>query len=387
MSMELSGKSCCGCGVCSNICAKKAICMQPDEEGFSYPVINNDLCVECGLCFTVCPTASEKEILNYPLLSYAAWNKNVAIRYKSSSGGLFTVIAETILDRGGVVYGASWENGLQLTHIGVEDRTGLEKLRGSKYLQSDMGTCYLEIRNHLRNNRWVCFCGTPCQVAALRLFLRNDYERLITLDFVCHGVPSQKVFDAFVTELETRKGVRLDTFNFRDKDINGWACNSPSSSGLSLRTKKRKKYAFDKAMYVYMNAFMKGMISRESCYSCKFSQKKRVSDFTLGDFWGVREVFPDMKDAAKGVSMLFANTEKSRDFLANIQESVVLQSCPVDEVAARNHNLNHPTFRPQNRDDLKNIFSNKDKIMRHVPSAYYKAMSKYYIKKVIKRFL
>jgi coenzyme F420-reducing hydrogenase beta subunit len=384
--MILTGTSCCGCGACCNICAKNAIQMNPNEEGFLYPVIDDQQCVDCGLCLSVCPTHSKEEILNYPLSSFAAWSKNDKIRFESSSGGVFSVIAEQILDSGGVVYGAAWGKDLKLTHICVEHVDQLGQLRGSKYLQSDIGSCYSEVKKHLHDGRRVCFCGTPCQIAGLKLFLRKDYDNLITLDFVCHGVPSQKIFDLFVADIESRKNVCLDKYNFRDKTINGWACNS-SSSGLETESKIRKTFVFDMAMSSYMNLFMKGMISRESCYSCDFSQKRRCSDFTLGDFWGVTDVFPEFKNVSNGVSMLLVNTQKALAFLSDIEEDIILHDCSVDIIASYNSNLNQPTYRPKDRDGIKNLFSNHDFIKNNVPDTYYKDMSKYYIKKFLKYFL
>lgn len=375
--------SCCGCGACSNICAKKAIQMQSDEEGFLYPVVNEDLCVDCGLCVSVCPASTDKEILRQPISSYAAWNKDENVRFESSSGGMFSVIAENILDRGGVVYGAAWKDGLKLSHVGVERKEQLGSLRGSKYIQSDMGNCYSEIRNHLRQDRWVCFCGTPCQVAALQLFLRKEYDKLVTVDFVCHGVPSQKVFDAFLSDVEKRRGVRLDRYNFRDKRVNGWSV-STTSSGLVMGSGKRKDIMYDIAMSSYMKAFLLGKMSRTSCYSCAFSQKKRCSDFTLGDYWGVRNVFPQMQDVAKGVSMLFVNTEKAHSFMDQIAEKSELIKSSVDEIAAYNANLNQPTHRPQSRNNLKSLFLGQDYIKENIPSTYNRDMLKFYIKRLLR---
>lgn len=382
--MDLTNSSCCGCGACVNICNRKAIKMQANEEGFMYPVINNDVCINCELCTKVCPIIKSEEILHAPLFSYASWNKDSRKRFESSSGGTFSVIAEKVLAMGGVVYGASWCDGLKLKHIGVENKEDLKLLIGSKYLQSDMSFCFSEIKQKLQSNRWVCFCGTPCQVAGLKLFLRKDYEQLITIDFVCHGVPSQKIFDFFISDIEARNNLKLDQYQFRNKKINGWACNS-SSSGLSVKSNKRKNLYFDKAMSSYQSAFMAGKISRESCYSCKFSQKNRCSDFTIGDYWGVKEVFPDMKNSSDGVSMLLVNTDKGKLLLDDVKNFIELIDSSYENIAIRNPNLNQSTRRPESRNDLKNVVFCSEYIKNNVPSSYYKDMLKFYIKRILRR--
>ena len=203
---------CVGCGACENVCPVKAISMQENEEGFLYPVVDSDLCVSCNKCNHVCPVQkNEKKAVVSK--AYAAWNKDDAILRGSSSGGVFSILAQYVLRKGGVVCGAAFDEGNVVKHILVENAADLEKLRGSKYVQSEIGHIFVQIKDLLKSGRQVLFSGTPCQVAGLNSYLEKDFDNLLTVDVACHGVPSPKVWQKYIFEL----GKDVSQFNFRDK--------------------------------------------------------------------------------------------------------------------------------------------------------------------------
>lgn len=230
-------RECCGCSACSQVCPKECIDMLEDREGFLYPEIDSNKCIECDKCRKICPVVNadegkEKNIRDtvYPV-AYGGWNLDNDIRLESSSGGAFSVMAEKILEQKGRVYGCALDNHMKAVHIGVDTKKQLYKLRGSKYVQSEMGNIYREIKSVLETGRKIMFVGTPCQVAGLNSYLGKYYENLIKVDFICHGVPSPKVFKSYIKHLEKGKGGKIITFKFRNKD-HGW-----HSSGMQLGTK------------------------------------------------------------------------------------------------------------------------------------------------------
>ena len=219
--LEIINKSnCCGCHACYNACPQNAIIMRKDELGFRYPVIDQEKCIECGLCKKVCPVLNKKKINNQPI-AYACINKNDNVRRESSSGGIFTLIAEKILDLNGVVFGAQFDEKLNVSHAYVENKEDLYKLRKSKYVQSDIKDSYKKAKEFLDDDRFVLFTGTPCQVEGLYSYLRKDYNKLYTQDIICHGVPSPAVWKKYKEDVEKQKHMKVVNMNFRDKS-NGW---------------------------------------------------------------------------------------------------------------------------------------------------------------------
>lgn len=325
--------------------------MTADMDGFAYPKVKENLCVDCGLCLKVCPMINAEEVKLQTGKIYAAQLKNSSILRKSSSGGVFSLIANHVLQKGGVVFGAAWNDNLQLHHIGVETQGGLSKLRGSKYVHSDIGNTYKEALEYLKVGRWVYFTGTPCQIAGLKLFLRKDYPTLITSDLVCHGTPSQKMFNMFVKQMENEQGVQVVDYQFRDKRIFGWSCSSSSSFSRNIKTGKTKYHFYDKNMVAYFQAFIKGHITREDCYQCPFACPQRVGDITLADYWDVSQHHPEMPNHRDGVSMVIINTNKGKDiFDSELDKIVLIESTIEKAMATSNHNLKAPTPRPAERD-------------------------------------
>ena len=342
---------CFECRACEQICSKRAISMRENAEGFSYPKIDMDKCIDCGFCVKVCPAIHAEDVNNESTLVYAAQLKDKKILAKSSSGGVFSLIAEHVIESGGIVFGAAWDEHLQLHHIGVETMDALQKLRGSKYVHSDIGNTFVQVRDNLKSGRLVYFTGTPCQIAGLRLFLRKDYHNLITSDLVCHGTPSQKLFNLFVKGMEEDRNVRLIDYQFRDKKVFGWSCSS-SSSSINRKTGGKKYHFYDRNMAGYFQAFIKGNITREDCYKCPFACSKRVSDITLADYWDISCHHPEFPNKRDGVSLILVNTTRGRNLLNMLEKNVILcKSTLASALETSNHNLKAPTPRPSERDN------------------------------------
>lgn len=335
---------CCGCRACEQKCPKTAIQMIEDSEGFIYPEINKDECVECKLCEKVCPMENHSFSTIKPLV-YAAVNINEENLAKSSSGGMFTVIAEEIIRNSGSVYGAAFNSDLILTHKRINTIQGLKDLRGSKYLQSDIGNTYKEIKNDLISGLYVYFVGTPCQVGGLMSFLGKSYENLVTSDLVCHGVPSQKIFNNTIKNIEKSKTCKVVNYFFRDKRVKGWNC---SSSSEILRKGKTKLLKYDNNMNAYFNAFMSGDIMRWSCYSCPFAQNNRVGDITLADYWGIDKYHSEF-EVKKGVSLVLLNSKKGIKFWNAIKTRTHSVTSDIRNAEIMNSNLRMPTANSSKR--------------------------------------
>lgn len=307
--MELCDREhCTGCSACANVCPARAIQMVVAEDGFAYPEIGASHCTNCGMCRKVCPELSKVELYSRPIESHAVMAAD-EVRAVSSSGGVFSLLAESCLEGGGVVYGAAFDDKLQLRHIRVASVIGLGALRGSKYLQSAIGYSFRQVREDLNMGRKVLFVGTPCQIAGLRNYLRHDFENLLLVDLICHGVPSQKAFDAYLKEQSPDDPVV--GYDFRNKR-DGWG----GAYLLLLLLLSGKKIYRKDADDDYMCAFLSGLMLRPSCYNCQYAQMRRVGDITIGDYWGAgNEAKED--DDKKGTSLVFLNTPKAELFWKN----------------------------------------------------------------------
>lgn len=376
---------CCGCRACELACPKHAIKMIEDNEGFLYPELNHNLCIDCGICSSVCPIEQYNNHINKPLKVYAAYNLNTEERKKSSSGGLFVALAKEILSRKGKVYGAAFDNSLFLKHDFAENEKELDKFLGSKYVQSDINDKYKLIKQDLRLGKWVYFVGTPCQVSGLKGFLRKDYAKLITSDFVCHGVPSIKIFKTFIEVLEKKWNGKIIDYKFRDKRFNGWSCCCSSSSSITPKGKVQKHY-YDKIMNAYQNAFLSASLNREVCYKCPFANKKRAGDITIADYWGVRNVFPDI-DYRDGVSMVALNSDKGISLFKDIKEKLFIRESEY-EIAAKvggNHQMLSPSNRPSYRNNAYFDAFNDPKAF--IDSFMYKNEKKHHLIFILKRII
>lgn len=336
---------CCGCTACEQVCLKSCIQMQQDEEGFFFPLIDRTNCIDCHLCEKSCPFSD-----NYTFHTtdnpdvYAAYDKEN--RVGSSSGGIFYTLAKyAIEERNGWVFGTAFDENLQLSHCGVNCMEDLDKLRGSKYLQSKMDDTYTKIKTLLKEGTFVLFVGTPCQVAGLRAFLRKRYENLLFADLVCHGTPSQKIFDEHKSYLENKHQAKLVSYQFRD----GEAWGVCEIADFANPEKRSKLPSYELSPYLY--SFMYAMTYRYSCYNCKFACVPRQGDITLADYWGVKEYFPQV-DTSKGVSLVLLNTEIGIKIWNEIEQNCISFKSNIKDAAAHNGNLIHKSTEPRNRKDI-----------------------------------
>lgn len=326
---SVAPEDCCGCSACFNICPVQAITMQEDREGFKYPKIDERSCINCGKCEKACPVlhAETAGRTLHPAF-YAVWNRQDEARLRSSSGGVFRVLAEDVLADGGVVYGAAFDVHNRLRHVRAESADALVPLTGSKYVQSEIGTAFCQVRADLKNGRRVLFTGTPCQVAGLYAFLGGDDANLLTADVLCHGVPSPAVFERYLESLGVGEKCRIE---FRNKD-NGW--------------KKYEVVVGDRVHETFRaNAYMKGFLSnlylRPSCASCRFVGCRRPGDLTLGDFWGAGN-FRKRYDDDKGTSLVLLNSPKARSIFQTLQDKFSLaEQVPSDSAVPFNPSLVH----------------------------------------------
>lgn len=307
-------EECCGCFGCYNICPTKAISMQEDEKGFKYPVIDKEKCINCNLCEKVCPIIANRQVENVPE-AYACINVDDEVRNKSTSGGVFSLLAQEILNDGGVVFGAGFDDNFTVNHMLIEREQDLIKLNMSKYVQSNIGDTYKKAKAILDEGKNVLFTGTPCQIEGLYTFLMKDYDNLFTQDLICHGVPSHKVWEAY-KEYRVKKDNEkiIKNIEFRNKDF-GWK-------------KYNFKILYEKSNYrinnnedPYMKLFLNNVMLRDSCYSCKFKKINRVSDITLADFWGINKILPNMDDD-KGTSLVIVNSEKGMKIFSQIKSKI-----------------------------------------------------------------
>lgn len=299
-------RDCCGCTACEQVCSKGAIKMERDKMGFLYPVTYPALCNNCGLCELTCPIIKhEKDTPRVPQHTYAVKHKDEQVRMSSSSGGVFSVLANGTINRGGVVYGAVFDSQWRVVHTRIKDVSSLEKLRGSKYVQSDLRGIYTQVRSDLQMGLPVLFSGTPCQVAALHSYLRKPYGNLTTVDVVCHGVPNPRIWDEYLTDAVSDSGNknysvdRIKAISFRNKS-HGWKKNYfyLSVGGKNARTECT--FAWE---HTYMKLFLHDFILRPSCHYCRFRSGKSRADYTLGDYWAGERFYPQFFDD-NGVSML-----------------------------------------------------------------------------------
>lgn len=346
----LTHNDCCGCRSCGDICPKECISFTIDNEGFYYPNIALDKCINCGLCQRVCPELNDS-FNDEPKESYAAYAKDKESRINGSSGGIFGVLSRNVITSGGSVWGAAFDEKLQLHHTKADSIDALSALYKSKYIQSDLTGVYKKIKDDVRRGVLTLFCGTPCQCNALKNFLGKDYANLIVVDFVCHGVPSQDLFNKSIQSYETDKGVKVIFFQFRYKDSDS---KHPQSYRIDYyKNGKQHNEIGLHYQFPYYFGFQKYITLRESCYTCKWANKKRTGDITVGDFWGIEKLKPEL-DTKKGVSMVFSNTPKGEQLLITIFQSREIFFEPVSyEFAIENNGaLQGPTLRKQERDEF-----------------------------------
>lgn len=344
-------KNCYGCTACVNICPKKAIKMVEDSRGFKYPSIDDKLCINCGLCKRRCPANKElNDFLDYSVdpIIYAAKCKDDNIRNKSTSGGVFTVLSDYVLKNGGVIYGTILDNDFRVKYIRTDNKKDRDKMRGSKYVQSDLNDTFNNIKKDLETDRLVLFVGNPCFVSGLKTFLNNKINNnLILCDIICHGVPSPLIFKEHINFIN-KKG-NLNKYVFRDKSI-GWR---GTNTTIKYGNKVESNTSFSD---IFTNLYFDGYISRDCCETCKFTSFNRVSDITIGDYWGIENVFPDFNDE-KGINLLFLNTKNGINIFNKIRNSLSYIQSDINK--CEQPQLKYPSKAHHNKDKFWIDYDNK----------------------------
>lgn len=382
---NIGEERCVGCYACYNVCPTKAIQVEENAEGFMFPKIDSEKCINCGRCKNVCPILNNKQIDGDPI-AYAVYNKNEEIRLNSSSGGIFSLLAEEILNENGIVYGVAFDDNFKVRHIKIDKKENLYKLRSSKYIQSKIEETYKECAQFLNQDKKVLFTGTPCQINGLKSYLKNEYKNLYTQDIICHGVPSDKVWDQY---MEYRKKVDCKKTNneiitnvdFRSKS-NGW--NSYSV-----------KFKYDNNVYeknhledLYMQTFLSEICLRKSCYYCNFKGKNRASDITLADFWGINKINKDINDN-KGISLMVINSEKGTEIFNKIKENCEYIKVDFNQATSFNISYSKSSEINKNRDEYFNKLE-KNGFLKNYKEFVKKPLNKrilIVVKKYIKRYM
>ncbi len=389
----LNKKDCTGCRACEQICPVSAITMTEDDEGFLTPKINKDKCINCGLCKKTCGQiqrySNTDKLKEQVFLGIKP--KEIDIAKKSTSGGIAYLISKLIIEQNGVVVGSAYDENLMPKQIIVTNIEDLQKIRGSKYVTSDTNNTFSEVKKYLEEGKIVLYTGVPCQIGGLKKFLKKDYENLYTIDIICHGVPSQKIFKKYLKYLENKIGEPIVSYNFRSKNKSNWGRGYCSEIHTTNRVIFRKA-DFDP----YYFAFLQGIIFRESCYYCKYKNMERIGDITLGDLWGIEQFDYKFYDK-NGVSLAIINTVKGNKLFENIKDNVEYRVYSEQQVTKFNDNLKHNQNRPSKRDGIyneldkisfdkyaKKYLSNKNKfkyILKNIMPNNIKTFYKRYLKR------
>lgn len=313
-------QACCGCTACASVCSHDAISMVPDALGFLYPMIDESKCVECGLCKKVCQFNDDyDQTLNLSMpIAYAVRHKDVGEVMKSRSGAAFMAISDYVLEQGGVVYGAGYKDHFRVAHKRATTKKQRDEFRGSKYVQSDLTGVFRQVKEDLRNGIIVLFSGTPCQTSGLNSFVGKKLrEKLILIDIICHGVPGPFLWRDYISYLEKKKKDEIVAVNFRDKSLFGWAAHKES-----FKFKNDESFT---SFTSFTSLFYKHIMFRHSCGVCHFTNLRRPSDITLGDFWGWERNVPDMNVDDKGVNLVILNTEIGKSIFSTIKDSYIFK--------------------------------------------------------------
>lgn len=353
--MLANANNCTGCGACGAVCPTQAITLCKDSNGFRYPTVDKELCVNCMRCQKVCPCLKDT-VASSELSLWAIRNKDEEVLHSSSSGGLFSLLAMVYLRNGGVVCGCAMDDDCKGgSHIIIESADALSRLRGSKYIESSVGDCLATVKKFLDAGRHTLFCGTPCQIAGLKSYLNRQYDQLLTVDFICHGVSSPAVWKRYVETVEQEQNKMAVSASFRDKTI-GWHSFSVklAFSDGSTFTKKLSESLF-------MRGYLENLFLRNSCYSCRFKGDNYYSDLTMADFWGIDEFFPELDDN-KGYSLGVAHTQNGQKILEQIQPYADMMELTHSQAFKRNQSYYHKA--------TGNLFRNRAlKEFKHMPFA------------------
>lgn len=340
--------NCTGCYSCINICPNDCITMKQAETGFFIPEISQSMCINCGQCEKACPVIHMPEV-SIKTTAYAIKNRNEEVRIESTSGGMFSLLAEYVLERDGVVFGAAYNSGFLVRHIAISDWREIASLRGAKYVQSIIGTCLLEVKKELLSGRTVLFSGTPCQCAGLKSFLGEKYDNLITVDMICHGIPSPKVWQSYIdyrSKIEN-EGKRPFRINMRSKS-SGWSYYGYSTV---FDYGNGKVSCIQNSQDLFMKAFIGNICLRSSCSDCITKGIERCTDFTLGDYWGIWNQHPEFDDN-KGTSVVFVHSQKGREILNQLKPKIDYLKVDIEDTYRENRSLMDSSVMHDRRDDF-----------------------------------
>lgn len=358
---------CTGCSACFAACPADAIGMKKDEQGFLYPVIDGDVCLDCGLCKTICPNI-HKPIKYTEQNCFVCHAIDVNEQLTSTSGGVASAISRYVIRNGGVVYGCASLPNLRIKHIRIDNEKDISLLKGSKYVQSEIGSIYIDVKRDLQNGKTVLFIGTPCQIAGLRSFLRKQYNNLITIDFVCHGVPSVQYLRDSISHIDT---TNLHVA-FRSKSLNQNNEEYKTNYGVYLITEDKKiVYSMPYPKGLYILGFINALFYRESCYSCKYSTPDRVSDFTVGDYQDNENDYSHLSGHGRVLSMLKVNTFNGMRVLTNLEDYLEMLPCPISIILTKHEQLCKPMPKHNNHELFKKVY-----LKRGFTKAARKALSK-----------
>lgn len=385
-------KKCMGCHACGNCCPVNCIEFRPDKEGFLFPNIDNSKCINCGLCMKSCPIKTNFIFIDQliePMVYAAKLKDNHAIKL-SSSGGMFTAIVNYVLKQGGTVFGCVFDKNHKAKHIGAKDWKTIAMMRGSKYVQSDTGNTYSQVKELLKKDEYVLYTGTPCQIAGLKTLLNKSYDKLLTVDLICHGVPSPVLFSIYLGWLEQKHKGTIKEYQFRNKEKYGWG----TFSKIVISTAQKEKTIFVPGTAdAYYSPFLLAQNYRECCYSCKYANMHREGDLTIADYWGIARFHPEfVKDTREGVSLVLINTEKAYIMLQNLKTDLDMIPSKMEWAITENGNLKQPAQRPTARENfyaqIQTIGFDKYAKTFYKSRKYFKAKLKsivpYQLKKVLK---
>lgn len=365
-------ENCCGCAACKQVCPTNSIYMKEDENGYLYPYIDGSRCVDCLACRKVCPFLNTRT-LTIPQITCAYVNPDEEYRMQSASSGAFEALCKAFIQEkeNYSIYGCELDDKLHAHHCSIHNITDIDRMKKSKYLQSYIENEYVNILTELRMSKTVIFSGTPCQVAALKNYLKKDFENLLTIDFVCHGVPSQKIFLKYIQYLEKKYHGKVQVYKFRNKrkTKDGW-----TNLGTCFYFVDGRKIELEVEEDLYMNGFLYGLFNRDSCYKCKFASLNRVSDITVGDFWGIERVYPELTELkTNGTSLIMGNTSKGISTIKKLDEKT-LYFTNLEDAIIDNGQLKNPQSKNVKRDVFLREFRRNKKfdvcIKRAFPEKY-----------------
>ena len=351
---------CTGCMACYSACNSEAISITTDSKGFYIPEVNSELCINCNKCKRVCPSLNEHDVFNFEQQAFACWHKDEKIRMMSTSGGVFTGLARYVLSKQGVVFGVRFDDDFRAVHAEAVNLEQLKYFRGSKYIQSYVGNVYKTVKQRLESNRIVLFTGTPCQNAGLRIYLGKAYDNLITVDFICHSVPSPLVFKDYLEYIRKTIDSNITCINFSYK--------KPSWTVYSMRIDfiSRKSYIANYFTDPYLIGFSKDYFSKDCCHQCKYTKPNRQSDITIADFWGYVSDDREYRNNEKGISLVLINSEKGSNIFSAISADYIVRQKSIHE-AMKNKCLYTPFKKNPLSDDFwKEYLEHRDfELVKH----------------------